>query len=134
MEDASAPALPLDPCRELGPPRAQPPAAQEGRQAVARPQDMDLCRRRPCAVASWATGPFQVAILCGFDVPDTRFANVPPRFNAAPSQELWAIRQNHDTGERSLDLLRWGAARSRTARRATAASGSSRCGGAPPIR
>ena len=31
-----------------------------------------------------------------------------PRCNAAPSQELWAIRQNHDTGERSLDLLRWG--------------------------
>jgi hypothetical protein len=41
-------------------------------------------------------------------VPDTRFANVPPRYNAAPSQELWADRQNHDTGERSLDLLRWG--------------------------
>ena len=33
---------------------------------------------------------------------------MPPRYNAAPSQELWAIRQNHDTGERSLDLLRWG--------------------------
>ena len=41
-------------------------------------------------------------------MPDTRFANVPPRYNAAPSQELWAIRQNHDTGERSLDLLRRG--------------------------
>ena len=39
---------------------------------------------------------------------DRRFANVPLRYNAAPTQELWAIRQNHDTGERSLDLLRWG--------------------------
>src|SRR3954464_13184196 len=61
-----------------------------------------------CGRVVQATGPLQVAILCGLDVPDTRFANVPPRYNAAPSQELWAIRQNHDTDERSLDLLRWG--------------------------
>src|SRR3954466_1221461 len=61
-----------------------------------------------CGRVVQATGPLQVAILCGLDVPDTRFANVPPRYNAAPSQELWAIRQNHDTGERSLDPLRWG--------------------------
>src|SRR6478609_8847947 len=61
-----------------------------------------------CGRVVQATAPLQVAILCGLDVPDTRFANVPPRYNAAPSQELWAIRQNHDTGERSLDLLRWG--------------------------
>ena len=51
---------------------------------------------------------FRSRSCAGLDVPDTRFANVPPRYNAAPSQELWAIRQNHDTGERSLDLLRWG--------------------------
>ena len=62
-----------------------------------------------CGRIVQVTGPLQVAILCGLDVPDTRFANVPHRYNAAPSQELWAIRQNHDTGERSLDLLRWGA-------------------------
>ena len=37
-----------------------------------------------------------------------RFRNTPPRFNGAPSQELWVIRQNPATGERSLDLLRWG--------------------------
>ena len=61
-----------------------------------------------CGRVVQVTGPLQVAILCGLDVPDTRFANVPPRFNAPPSQELWAIRQNHDTGERSLDPLRWG--------------------------
>ena len=36
---------------------------------------------------------------------------IPPRYNAAPSQELWAIRQNHDSGERSLNLLRWGGPR-----------------------
>ena len=61
-----------------------------------------------CGRVVQAKGPLQVAILCGIDVPDTRFANVPPRYNAAPSQELWAIRQNNDTGQRSLDLLTWG--------------------------
>jgi putative SOS response-associated peptidase YedK len=34
--------------------------------------------------------------------------NIPPRYNAAPSQELLVIRQNHKTGERSLDLIKWG--------------------------
>jgi putative SOS response-associated peptidase YedK len=61
-----------------------------------------------CGRVVQVTAPLQVAILCGLDVPDTRFANVPSRYNAAPSQDLWAIRQNNDTGERSLDLLKWG--------------------------
>jgi len=34
--------------------------------------------------------------------------NVPPRYNSAPSQELLVIRDNHKTGKRSLDLIRWG--------------------------
>ena len=34
--------------------------------------------------------------------------NVPPRYDAAPSQELLVIRHNHKTGERSLDLIKWG--------------------------
>jgi putative SOS response-associated peptidase YedK len=34
--------------------------------------------------------------------------NVPPRYNAAPSQELLVIRENHKTGEWSLDLIKWG--------------------------
>ena len=34
--------------------------------------------------------------------------NVARRYNAAPSQELLVIRQNHKTGERSLDLIKWG--------------------------
>jgi len=38
----------------------------------------------------------------------SRLGNVPRRYNAAPSQELLVIRQNHKTGERSLDLLKWG--------------------------
>jgi putative SOS response-associated peptidase YedK len=34
--------------------------------------------------------------------------NYPPRWNAAPSQELLVIRRNHKTGEVSLDPLRCG--------------------------
>jgi putative SOS response-associated peptidase YedK len=35
-------------------------------------------------------------------------SNYPPRWNAAPSQELLVIRRNHQTGQVSLDPLRWG--------------------------
>lgn len=33
--------------------------------------------------------------------------NVPPRFNGAPGQEQWVIRQNPKTGEQTLDRLWW---------------------------
>ena len=32
----------------------------------------------------------------------------PPRYNGAPSQEHWVIRQHPETGERTLDRLTWG--------------------------
>jgi putative SOS response-associated peptidase YedK len=32
----------------------------------------------------------------------------PPRYNGAPSQEHWVIRQHPKTGERTLDRLTWG--------------------------
>ena len=51
----------------------------------------------------WAFG-----IVEGLAVSDGRMGNIPPRYNAAPSQELLVIRQNHKTGERSLDLIKWG--------------------------
>jgi putative SOS response-associated peptidase YedK len=41
-------------------------------------------------------------------VHDSRLSNYARRWNGAPSQELMVIRENHKTGERSLDLLRWG--------------------------
>jgi putative SOS response-associated peptidase YedK len=47
-------------------------------------------------------------IVDGLDDRDNRWSNVPPRYNGAPAQDLWIIRQNPATGERSLDLLRWG--------------------------
>jgi putative SOS response-associated peptidase YedK len=33
---------------------------------------------------------------------------LPPRYNGAPGQEHWGIRQNPKTGERALDRLWWG--------------------------
>ena len=37
-----------------------------------------------------------------------RSRNTRPRYNAAPTDELWILRQHPETGERSLDLLKWG--------------------------
>ena len=39
---------------------------------------------------------------------DSRLSNYPRRWNGAPSQEQLVIRENHKTGERSIDPLRWG--------------------------
>jgi putative SOS response-associated peptidase YedK len=41
-------------------------------------------------------------------VRDSRVSNYPPRWNGAPSQDLLVIRRNHQTGQVSLDPLRWG--------------------------
>jgi hypothetical protein len=54
------------------------------------------------------SGPLRLWIVEGLDVGDSRLGNVPRRYNAAPSQELLVIRQNHKTGGRSLDLIKWG--------------------------
>jgi putative SOS response-associated peptidase YedK len=61
-----------------------------------------------CGRVVQSSGPLRLAIVEGLDVSDSRLGNVPRRYNAAPSQELLVIRQNHKTGERSLDLLKWG--------------------------
>jgi putative SOS response-associated peptidase YedK len=61
-----------------------------------------------CGRVIQASGPLNLAIVDGLDVRDSRLTNVPRRYNAAPSQELLVIRENHKTGERSLDLLKWG--------------------------
>ena len=53
-------------------------------------------------------GPLRYAIVDGLNTRDSRVHNYPPRWNAAPSQELLVIRRNHKTGERSLDALCWG--------------------------
>jgi putative SOS response-associated peptidase YedK len=50
----------------------------------------------------------RLAIVDGLNVSASRMGNVPPRYNGAPSQELLIIRENHKTGARSLDLIKWG--------------------------
>src|SRR3954449_9589067 len=54
------------------------------------------------------SGPLNFAFVDGMNVRDSRVHNYPPRWNAAPSQDLLVIRRNHRTGEVSLDPLRWG--------------------------
>jgi putative SOS response-associated peptidase YedK len=61
-----------------------------------------------CGRVIQSSGPLRLAIMEGLNVSDGRMGNVPPRYNAAPSQELLVIRDNHKTGKRSLDLIRWG--------------------------
>jgi putative SOS response-associated peptidase YedK len=61
-----------------------------------------------CGRIIQSSSPLRLAIVDGLDVSNSRMGNVRPRFNAAPSQELLVIRENHKTGERSLDLIKWG--------------------------
>jgi putative SOS response-associated peptidase YedK len=61
-----------------------------------------------CGRIIQSSGPLRYAIVDGMNVRDSRAHNHPPRWNAAPSQELLVIRRNHKTGEVSLDPLRWG--------------------------
>jgi putative SOS response-associated peptidase YedK len=61
-----------------------------------------------CGRIIQASGPLRYQLVDGLDVPDSRLSSIPRRYNGAPSQELLVIRQNRETGERSLDLLRWG--------------------------
>jgi putative SOS response-associated peptidase YedK len=61
-----------------------------------------------CGRVIQSSGPLNFAIVDGMNVRDSRVHNYPPRWNAAPSQDLLVIRRNHRTGEVSLDPLRWG--------------------------
>ena len=68
-----------------------------------------------CGRVIQASPPDQLGlkIIDALDPRDNRvtggpFGNVPPRYNGAPSQQLWVIRQNPQTSERSIDLLQWG--------------------------
>src|ERR1700694_5900522 len=54
------------------------------------------------------SGPLRYALVDGMNVRDSRVSNYPPRWNVAPSQELLVILRNHQTGQVSLDPLRWG--------------------------
>lgn len=38
----------------------------------------------------------------------SRFDNMPPRWNIAPTQDVPVVRLDHDTKERALAMMRWG--------------------------
>lgn len=59
-----------------------------------------------CGRVVQASDPLRLAIVEGLNAPDSR--EKPPSYNVAPNQLLYVIRENHDTGERVLGLLRWG--------------------------
>ena len=61
-----------------------------------------------CGRVIQSSSPLRLAIVDGLDVSDRTTRNIPARYNAAPGRELLVIRQNHETGERSLDHLKWG--------------------------
>jgi putative SOS response-associated peptidase YedK len=46
-----------------------------------------------CGRVIQSSGPIRYAIVEGIDVRDSRVNNYPPRWNAAPSQELLFIRR-----------------------------------------
>ena len=58
-----------------------------------------------CGRVVQASNQLRLAIVDGLDVSDSRA--MPPSYNVAPSQLLYVIRENHETGERALNLLRW---------------------------
>jgi hypothetical protein len=53
----------------------------------------DFCNAM-CRRIIQSSKPLRLAIIEGLDVSDSRLANVRPRYNAAPSEELLVIRQN----------------------------------------
>ena len=61
-----------------------------------------------CGRVIQSSGPLRYGIVEGLDARDSRVHNFPPRWNGAPSQGLLVIRRNHETGQVSLDPLRWG--------------------------
>lgn len=61
-----------------------------------------------CARISQFSKPSGLPFVDGLSAPDHRFANIPRRYNGAPGQDLLVIRQNHRTGERAIDPIRWG--------------------------
>jgi putative SOS response-associated peptidase YedK len=61
-----------------------------------------------CGRVIQSSGPLRYGIVQGMDLRDSRTHNYPPRWNGAPSQDLLVIRRNHETGQDSLDPLRWG--------------------------
>src|SRR6202035_919709 len=69
-----------------------------------------------CGRVIQSSAPLRYSIVEGMDVRDGRVHNYPPRWNGAPSQDLLVIRRNRQTGEVSLDPLRWATPRADASR------------------
>lgn len=61
-----------------------------------------------CGRIIQAAGPLRYGLVDGLDLGEGRLHNLPRRYNGAPGQDILVIRENHRTGERSLEPLRWG--------------------------
>jgi putative SOS response-associated peptidase YedK len=61
-----------------------------------------------CGRIVQSSGVLPLSIVERLDAPDGHLLSLPPRYNGAPSQDLLVIRENHQTGRRSIDVLRWG--------------------------
>lgn len=61
-----------------------------------------------CGRVIQSSDPLRLSIVDGLDMSDDRLGNLRPHYNAAPSQELLVIIEDHKTRKRSLELLRWG--------------------------
>ena len=53
---------------------------------------------RMCGKIIQSNGPLRYAIVDGMNLRDSRVHNYPPRWNAAPSQELLVIRRKYRRG------------------------------------
>lgn len=61
-----------------------------------------------CGRVVQVSDPSRLAIVDGLHVPDSGENTWRPRYNGASHQEFLIIRLNHETGERTLEPLRWG--------------------------
>src|SRR5664279_1877511 len=61
-----------------------------------------------CGRIVQASGPLRLAIVAGLNVSGDHGSNLPRHYNGPPSQDLLVIRENHKTGERTLEPLNWG--------------------------
>ena len=61
-----------------------------------------------CGRVIQSSSPLRLSIVDGLDARNDRLGGFRPRYNAAPSQNLLVIAQDHETGKPSLELMRWG--------------------------
>jgi hypothetical protein len=84
--------------------------------------DVPIHALRMCGRVIQSSEPLKYPIVERLDVRDSRLSNYPRRWNGCAERATSAIRENHKSGERSLDLLRWRLIRSGLTIRQAAAS------------